>query len=320
MSAAVSVSSARPRMLSQVKTGIVDSPLRACFYGVPGVGKTTLASKAPMPLVLSGEDGANQLDVAKTPVPRDWDEALNFVSEIVSEPHEYRSLIIDTVDALEELAIKAVCGRAKKETLADFDGAKGYYALGDQWRLMMKGLEAVRARGMNIIFLAHSHQKTVNDAQIGTFDRFMPKLDARVWGLINNWVELVGFCQFDQALYEGNSKRGERNRAMLTGARVMRTVRGTGFEAKNRWSLPETIPLDWGVLQAAIARGGIAPEGDLRARLNVMLLELGDEEVSRLSAEHLRKNGENLKTLAEAINSVQFRIDEKQGDKKEATK
>ena len=301
-------------VLSSVRKGRVEAPPRMTFAGLPGVGKSTLASHAPSPIFLPVEEGSDQLDVARLPRPASWTEAVDFVRALSVEAHEYKTFVIDTLDALEALATRHVCERAKKETLADFDWGKGNIALSDQWRILIHGLEALRAKGMGIILLAHVHVKAHNDPQLGPYDRYTPKLAERVWALTNEWSDLVAFLQFETALYE---KKGERSRGMVTGNRVMRTVRGTGYDAKNRYSLPATLPLDWGALSDAIAQHGVAPEVQLRARLTTLLVDLDDAEVSARAHAHLKTNGENAQTLAEAINAVEFRMNEK---KEKATK
>lgn len=305
MSAAVSVPKG---VLSTVRRGRVEAPPREVYVGQPGVGKTTLASRAPSPIFLPAEEGSDQLDVARLPKPATWEEALGFVLALSLEAHDYKTFVVDTLDALEALAVTYVCQKAKKETLADFDWGKGNLALADQWRIFIRGCEALRAKGMGIVFLAHCHVKTHNDPQLGPYDRYTPKLAERVWALTNEWADIVGFCQFESALYE---KKGQRAMNMVTGNRIIRTVRGTGFDAKNRYALPPTLPLDWDQLHAAIALGGVAPEVQLRARLTALLVELDDADVSAKAAAHLKKNGETVQTLAEVINSVEFHANEK---------
>lgn len=295
-----------------ITRGRVVLPPREVYVGQPGVGKSTLASRAPAPVFLPAEEGSDQLDVARLPRPASWEEALGYVLELGRERHEYKTFVVDTLDALEALATAYVCQKAKKDTLADFDWGKGNLALADQWRIFIKGMETLRSRGMGIVLLAHCHVKTHNDPQLGPYDRYTPKLAERVWALTNEWCDIVGFCQFEAALYE---KKGERSRGMITGNRVIRTVRGTGYDAKNRYGLPATLPLDWDAVHEAIARGGVAPASDLEVRLHSLLSDLNDPAVSKAAAEYLKKNGKTATTLAEAINSVQVRIDERKESK-----
>lgn len=302
-------------LLSSVKTGREERPILACFYGVPGVGKTTLAAHAPAPLLLCVEQGADEIDVPKVTRERvpgaewTWDVVLDYMRALASESHEYRTLVVDTVDALEELAVASVLAKAKKATLADFDFGGGHFALRDAWRLFIKGCQVLRDAGMHIVLLAHSERKQVIDPQLGQYDCYTPKLDKRVWALTNEACTLVGFCQFETALFE----KKNANRGIVTGARVMRVVKGTGYEAKNRYSLPATLPLDWRTLEDAIRAHSVAPEKLLEEQLTALLAELDDADTKAKAAEYFETNGRNARTLAEVINSVQFRLDQKKG-------
>lgn len=287
-------------ILNRIRKGRIAAPLRATFAGVPGVGKSTLAAHAPAPVFMCTEEGADQLDVDRLPRPDSWEEALEIARSLGTETHNYKSFVVDTLDALEPLAIQTVCQRAGKQTLADFDFGKGQLATADLWRLFLRACEGMRNRGMNIIFLAHVHVKPFADPQLGTYDRYTPKLIDRVWNLTNEWCDLVGFCQFDTAIHE---KKHERSRGIVNGARVMRTVRGTGYEAKNRYSLPTTLPLDWDALNEAIKTHG-TPASELAAQLDAALVGLGDPDTTRKANEYVKKNGETQQAYAEAINTV----------------
>ena len=106
-------------------------------------------------------------------------------------------------------------------------------------------------------------RKTFSDPELGSFEMYRPKLNEKVWGLTNEWCDAVMFAQFDQALLE---KDGQRARAIVSGRRVLRTQRGTGYVAKNRFALPATIDLDWKTFEDAAqpVTAGCRPARPLR--------------------------------------------------------
>src|SRR5687767_4790982 len=107
-SAQVEASKAR-MALTNVTRGPQPRPLKMVVYGVSGVGKSTFASGAPSPIFLCAGDNAAWLDVARFPAPRTWEDAIEAVRTLIDEPHEFRTLVIDTLDDLEALAWHAVC-------------------------------------------------------------------------------------------------------------------------------------------------------------------------------------------------------------------
>lgn len=267
-------------LLDRIQRGRQRKPLTVCIYGVPGVGKTTFGASAPNPLVACLERGADHLDVSKLPAPESWDAFLGDMRELVSSEHGFSSLVIDTLDALEPLVIAAVCAKGGKQTLADFSWGGGYALLAQEWRTFLSILETLRdKRSMNIVLIAHEHRKAYSDPELGSFEVYRPKLQEKVWGLTNEWCDAVLFAQFDQALLE--AKDGQRARAIVSGRRVLRTQRGTGYVAKNRYGLEPTIDLDWKVLERAAIPMGL---DELKARYEDLLARVPDDIKAKAKA------------------------------------
>lgn len=278
-------------LLERVQHGRQRKPITACIYGVPGVGKTTFGASAPNPLIACLERGADHLDVSKLPAPESWDAFLSDMRELESSEHGFKSIVIDTLDALEPLAATAICTKHNKQTLADFSWGGGYALLQSEWRLLLSALERLRdRRGMNVILLAHEHRKAYSDPELGSFECYRPKLQEKVWSLTNEWCDAVLFAQFDQALFE---KDGQRARAIVSGRRVLRTQRGTGYVAKNRYGLESTIDLDWKTFERAATPLGVE---ELRAKY-LGLLEKVPAEIRTKAAEFLKERGETPETL-----------------------
>ena len=42
-------------------------------------------------------------------------------------------------------------------------------------------------------------------------------------------------------------------RVVMTGERILRSVAGSGYDAKNRWGLPPVLPLSWSAFESARA-------------------------------------------------------------------
>ena len=82
------------------------------IYGAEGRGKTTLAAKAPRPLAVLLERGLPRgVSVDAVEDISSFDAVINALREVYAAPGEYKSLVIDTVDALEALLIEDLCDR-----------------------------------------------------------------------------------------------------------------------------------------------------------------------------------------------------------------
>ncbi|RYZ41299.1 MAG: hypothetical protein EOO72_07980, partial [Myxococcaceae bacterium] len=79
------------------------APLRVVLYGVEGIGKSTFGASAPAPIFLGAEDGTDHLDVTRFPSPESWQEVLDAVRVLTTEQHDYRTLVVDTLDWAEPL-------------------------------------------------------------------------------------------------------------------------------------------------------------------------------------------------------------------------
>lgn len=287
-------------VLERIQSGRRRKPLTVAIYGVPGVGKTTFGASAPNPVIHCLERGADHLEVSKLDAPESWEQYLADVRELGTADHGFRTYVVDTLDALEVLATAHVCAKGRKETLADFSWGGGYALLAQEWRLFLKALETLRdKRGMHVVLIAHEHRKTIQDPEHGSYEMYRPKLQEKAWGLTNEWCDAVMFAAFDAAILE---KEGQRSRAIVSGQRVLKTQRGTGFVAKNRFGLPPVIDLDWKTfeklaqpqdpaelkskLEEALSRA----DGDLQAKVRGFLAERGETpEALRASLERVTK-------------------------------
>jgi hypothetical protein len=244
--------------VSHIKTG--DKHL---LFGMPGVGKSTVASQADSPLFVDYDRGIKQLRVDRVPGPSTWLDAMGLFREIATEKHAYKTLVIDTVDPLEELAVQHVCRVGHKASLGDFGFGEGYAALKNEWRTMLSILDAVADRGITVCLLAHSVVRQTSDPQLGPYEVYTTGLQKGDWAVTARWCDMIGFCAFEAARIE------KEKRSVYTGQRVLLTTAGSGFVAKNRWGLPRTLPLSWSALQEAIQRFQMKAE-DVIARIHAM--------------------------------------------------
>ena len=224
---------------------------RIVLYAPAGVGKSTFGSKLPKPLFLDFDRGIDDVNVDRIPGPKSWAQALALVRAIAADPGGYKSIVIDTVDPLEEMAIDHVLQLGGKKSLNDFDFGAGYTAVSSEWKLLLAELDTARKNGMLVCLLGHAIVRQAQDPQLGSFDQFTSQLGKKSWALTTRWADLVGFAAFDSALAQ---KKGDDTRVIVTGERFLFTVRGFGYEAKNRFSMTPKLPLSWPAVEAAIAR------------------------------------------------------------------
>jgi hypothetical protein len=236
--------------LANIVRGRVSKPIRVLLYGVEGVGKSTFASGARGAIFLGAEDGTSELDVARFPEPKTWADVFGAITELGSQEHDFRTLVIDTLDWLEPLCWEHICRSGKKQSIEDFGYGKGYAAALDEWRRLVALIERVRnAKQLNVIALAHSQIRPFKNPAGEDYDRYELKLHPKAGGLLKEWCDCVLFANYE-TLTDDSSGRAK---GISTGNRMVHTQRTAAWDAKNRYSLPEVMPLDWKIFAGAVA-------------------------------------------------------------------
>jgi hypothetical protein len=237
--------------LASITKGLQRRPLRLLLYGVEGVGKSTFGAAAPRPIFLAAEEGTGHLDVERFPSPASADEVFAALATLTTSDHEFKTLVIDTVDWLEPLLWAGICKRDGMADIEAYGYGKGYVAALDEWRRFLASIERLRsAKGMNVIFLAHSWIKPFKNPAGEDYDRWEMKLHPKAGGLLKEWSDVVLFANHEELAVK--DKRTKRVRGVSTGARLVYTTRSAAYDAKNRFDLPESMPLDWETFDAAV--------------------------------------------------------------------
>ena len=270
--------------LGSVKRGQIRSSLRYLFYGVEGVGKTTLVADAPRPLLLDIEGGADNLaryqfrDAVGGHVPQSYEDVVAAIDDLIATPgHGFESLGIDTVDALESLIQRYLCEQHKKSGIEDFGFGKGYKATVEELRRFLSKLDAVRAQGVQIILIGHSFVSTFKNPEGEDFDRYQLHVHKDFGGQTKEWCDVVGFIRFEggAAKLTGDESRSKRARGWGTNRRLVQLAREAAWDAKCRLSMPAEIDLDvahpWHPF--ALAAMG-ARNADTRTLTEAVLVEL----------------------------------------------
>lgn len=244
---------AAPRMsLASVKRGVTHAPMRVLLYGPEGIGKTTFGADAPAPIFLGTEDGFGLLDVARFPEPRSWRDVNDALLVLERDKHDYRTLVLDSLDWLEPLVHAEVCRAGGKKDIEAFGYGKGYVAALDTWRALLSGLDRIRrARGMHIVLLAHAKLEAYRNPEGSDYDRWGLKIHKLAAGLAKEWPDAVLFANFTGVLVAKDDSGRARGKAVGTPTRALYTERRAAFEAKNRYALPSELPFSWADFEAA---------------------------------------------------------------------
>lgn len=295
-------------IMQQVTKGKIQRPLCVLIYGPDGVGKTTVGAQAPEPIFLGPELGNANLDVARFPTPKHWSDILNTVKGLTNEAHDYKTLVIDSLDWIEPLLFRSICDdyNAKTIELAAGGYGKGYVEAFNRWGTLKDQLEHLRGtRGMNIALIAHSEVVNFMDPQTQiAYQRYELKLHKRSSALWREYVDAVLFANYETF----TRKEGNAVQAYSDGARVMHTERRPGWDAKNRFGLPLKLDLSWDSLVEAIEAGQPLSLDAVRDKIEGLLTCITDMELREKVVDTVYKAGDNLRQLNAIFNRLALRV------------
>lgn len=96
-------------------------------YGLPGCGKTTLASMMPKVLIAGFEAGTNALNNVYVQPIKTWEDWQTVVRQLVRKEElkeRFDCIAIDTADSAWDLCTKYICARNDVEQLRDIPWGK----------------------------------------------------------------------------------------------------------------------------------------------------------------------------------------------------
>ncbi len=240
--------------LASLKRTTALTPPSILIHGVAGIGKTTFAAGAPAPVLLPTEDGLGTLDVPHFPVLRTFEQVMEALAALYSEPHEHKTVVVDSLDWLEPLVWQKACADQGWASIEEPGYGKGYAAALDVWRQYLEGLNALRhERGMTVVQIAHTDIRRFDSPEHEPYDRYVIKLHSRAAALLQEHADVVLFANYRISTVKSDVGFNKKiTRALGSGERVLYTAERPAFLAKNRYGLPDSLPLSWEAFAAAM--------------------------------------------------------------------
>lgn len=158
-----------------------------CIYSAGGVGKTTLATTSPKPIIIDSENGSKALGARGIDVPVVHVKSWSDVQEawgLVKDNKDYETVIIDPVGAFLDLLVEAEKGGGEMN-LKKWGSAKDR---------MRRFIWTVKDSGKHVVFVAHEKEEK-DDEQVLR----RPMLQANLWQELVNLCDVVGHLRIDNA-------------------------------------------------------------------------------------------------------------------------
>lgn len=226
------------------------------IYGVDGVGKTSLAAEFPSPIYLptSGERAPAELDLPTPGVIESMDDLWSIVGDLLTTEHEFKTVIVDSLDGLEPLIWRRTCARIGAGSIEEAGYGKGYVEADVEWNEYLDAMGDLTAAGLTVMQLAHPGIVTFNSPISDPYSRYEIKLHKRAAALVREKADVVGFINYRISLV----KADVGNKKTVTHAeggneRNIHLSEKAGFVAKNRYSMPDSLKYKKGEGYAALA-------------------------------------------------------------------
>lgn len=230
-------------MLPTTKTPVRTSAsaMTALLYGRPKLGKSTFCSQAKNAIFLATEPGLNHLEVFQTEV-KTWEQMLAACGELAAGKHEFKTVVVDTIDNLYRFCSEHVCRREGVQHEADLPFGKGYALIQNEFQRVLTKLAFLP---MGLILVAHAVEKEF-ETRTGKVTRVVPDLPERARRIVLALVDLVLFVDIDVATGADGKPVARR---------VIRTKPSPTYDAGDRTGrLPEVLDLNFAALDEALRR------------------------------------------------------------------
>ena len=222
--------------------------LKVVIYGQEGVGKSTLAASFPGAVFIDCEGSTSRMNVRRLPKPTSWQMFTDEFEYILANAAEkgYQTAIVDTFDWAERFALEALCTEHKVSGIEDMNYGKGWEYEKEMIGRFLDRTDRLIAAGINVVLLCHAiTRKTTLPEEMEEFDHWELKLGNKTTNkiapLLKEWSDMTLFLAFRTNITAVDDK-GKKHKATSC-ERVMYTTKTAWWDAKNRFGLPDRLPL-----------------------------------------------------------------------------
>lgn len=223
----------------------IDRAIICTITGDSGMGKTSLASTFPKPIFIRAEDGMQSIPEAirpdAFPIIKEVDDLWNQLKALIHEDHEYKTVVIDSITAIERMFIQYVVDNDPKKPKSINSAMGGYgaglSAVASMHQRIRKASQFLLDKGINVVFIGHADTETIELPDQDPYTKYSLRLGKKSVAPYVDDVDLVGFLKLETF----TTGDGERKKAISDGTRVLVTYATAANVSKNRFGIEEDL-------------------------------------------------------------------------------
>ena len=242
-------------MMNRLKKSHKPRPPIAIIYGRSGIGKTSLANCAPNCINIQLEDGLVGEHLAKAHtfgVLQSYDEFVGALKAVAAnhKSEKWQTVVIDSLDALDPLVKEHVCEENNWSRLEDGAYGAGKSAHVNAWAKVITMLQHIRnSCGLGVILVGHNKPVQVTSPDSDPYHQQSLTLHQDVAKPLIAHSDLVLFATFPTHTISKDLGFNKKATRAITEAAVLMTTEQGAHVAKNRFSMPDKIPMQWDELK-----------------------------------------------------------------------
>ena len=248
----------------EITTSPIQGPYFGIVYGPPGCGKTWLCRHAPNPFYLAVEKGVEKVPNVgrftkdgRINLPEDIETFFKMMMHFITTSHDYKTIVIDSgkfIDALVEhdIILKNPTELIKKEEvkvncIGDYVFGRGFEKALAYYARFLKGVDALHRKGINVILIAHSKEKTTSNPNGDEYKKHCIDLlefgRASVPNLLSARADWLFFMRSESQTGKKISQFGGVKTVAIDGRPeiIVYTRSSNAFDAKVRTTNPDNV-------------------------------------------------------------------------------
>jgi hypothetical protein len=240
------------------------------LYGLEGIGKTTFGADFPSPYFICAEDGMRNkiFDGIPRYFPGSFQDILDVLDALATQPHVYKTVVIDTLDAVQKLIFEHIARKNNKENIEDIGYGKGYKFAALEIPQLLARFERLQKKDIAVLLLCHAGIKNFANPEGENYDRYVPMLFDSIAAQIKQYVDFILFSTYKVGV-DGKKGIGGKER-------IIYTEHCAAYDAKSRCEMPEQIPLDAQTFLSLIGDGAENGMKKMTDRIQNLLPSLDD--------------------------------------------